>query len=128
MPTNRHFGAVPDVPVGMVFQNRAALAAAGVHRPTQAGISGSALDGADSIVVNGGYEDETDHGDEIVYTGHGGNAPHTGKQITHQELRGGNLALAKSSVDGRPVRVIRGWKEPSGLGPPVGYRYDGLYF
>src|SRR5262245_29665606 len=47
-------------------RRREALAAAGVHRPTQAGISGSTAEGADSIVVSGGYEDDRDFGDEIV--------------------------------------------------------------
>jgi hypothetical protein len=34
--------------------------------------------GAESIVVSGGYEDDEDHGDTIIYTGHGGNDPQTG--------------------------------------------------
>src|SRR5438477_478387 len=42
-------------------------------------------------------------------------------------MLGGNKALAKSCLDGLPVRVVRGWREPSGLGPAVGFRYDGLY-
>lgn len=41
----------------------------------QAGISGSGEEGADSVVVSGGYEDDEDYGDVIVYTGHGGNDP-----------------------------------------------------
>lgn len=31
--------------------------------------------GADSIVVSGGYPDDADYGDEIIYTGHGGRDP-----------------------------------------------------
>jgi len=111
----------------MVFENRAAVAAAGVHRPLVAGISGGAAEGADSIVLNGGYEDDRDYGDVIVYTGHGGNDPESGRQIADQALMAGNKALAKSGLDGLPVRVVRGWREPSGLGPPIGFRYDGLY-
>lgn len=61
-----------EVAVGEVFPDRRSLAAAGVHRPLQAGISGGAADGADSIVVSGGYEDDEDYGSIIVYTGHGG--------------------------------------------------------
>jgi putative restriction endonuclease len=41
---------------------------AGVHRPLQAGISGAVSEGADSIVVSGGSEDDRDFGDTIVYT------------------------------------------------------------
>jgi putative restriction endonuclease len=73
----RIFGHIPDVPVGSVFQSRKALAEAGVHRPLQAGISGSGAEGSDSIVVSGGYEDDVALGTEIVYTGQGGRDPNT---------------------------------------------------
>ena len=43
-----------------------------------AGISGAERDGADSIVVSGGYEDDEDYGNVIVYTGAGGNDPSSG--------------------------------------------------
>lgn len=41
--------------------------------------------GADAIVVSGGYEDDNDDGDEIIYTGQGGNDPDSGKQVADQE-------------------------------------------
>jgi putative restriction endonuclease len=66
------FGHIPEYPVGSRFENRAALAEAGVHRHRQAGISGSASKGADSIVLSGGYEDDQDFGNLIIYTGYGG--------------------------------------------------------
>jgi putative restriction endonuclease len=93
-----------------------------------AGISGAGAEGADSIVVSGGYEDDVDAGDEIVYTGHGGNDPTTHKQIADQTLTVGNLALARSCLDGLPVRVIRGASGDRGYSPPSGFRYDGLYY
>ena len=62
------FGHIPGYPVGSWFENRAELADAGVHRHRQAGISGSASEGADSIVLSGAYEDDEDHGDVIVST------------------------------------------------------------
>jgi putative restriction endonuclease len=68
----RVFGPIPSVPVGATYQSREAVAAAGVHRPTMAGISGAEREGADSIVVSGGYEDDEDYGNVIVYTGPGG--------------------------------------------------------
>ncbi len=125
--TSRHFGAISGVPPGTWFPDRATLAAAGVHRPLQAGISGSATEGADSIVLSGGYEDDLDLGDEIVYTGHGGNDPSTGRQVADQTLTRQNLALAKNCTTGLPVRVIRGARHPFPDSPPTGYRYDGLY-
>lgn len=123
----RIFGHVPGYPEGSTFDLRAELSKAGVHRPLMAGISGSERNGADSIVLSGGYEDDQDLGDAIVYTGHGGRDPRTRAQVSDQALRGGNLALARSSLEGLPVRVVRGSRHISAHSPENGYRYDGLY-
>ena len=48
----RIFGHVAGAEPGKVFSSRAELAAADVHRPREAGISGSVPDGADSIVAH----------------------------------------------------------------------------
>ena len=127
MPSERHFGEVPGAPQGTWFQNRIELSKAGVHRPHQAGISGSGNEGADSIVVSGGYEDDVDLGDVIIYTGHGGNDPRTKGQIADQTLTRQNLALARSCLDKLPVRVIRGPDPKSPHSPESGFRYDGVY-
>ena len=82
---DRVFGEIEDIPVGTSFQTRKEAAAAGVHKPLQAGISGSKDDGADSIVISGGYEDDSDSGDVIIYTGEGGQDD-KGRQIANQEL------------------------------------------
>jgi putative restriction endonuclease len=50
----RIFGHIDGIPVGASFPDRRALLEAGVHRQLQAGIAGSATEGADSIVVSGG--------------------------------------------------------------------------
>nr|WP_307962159.1 YDG/SRA domain-containing protein [Salinispora arenicola] len=60
------------------------------------------------MVVSGGYVDDEDYGTEIVYTGQGGNDPTTKRQIADQQLTRGNLGLARSQIDGNPVRVVRG--------------------
>jgi putative restriction endonuclease len=73
----RQFGEIEGHPEGAVFDSREALSKAGVHRPTMAGISGTADEAADSVVLSGGYEDDFDYGDEVVYTGHGGRDPNT---------------------------------------------------
>ena len=124
----RVFGEIPGYPPGSMFRNREELATAGVHRPTQAGISGSASEGADSIVLAGGYEDDLDEGDWVVYTGHGGNDPDSKKQIADQQLIRGNLALTVSALEGLPVRVIRGARHRSKYSPNEGFRYDGLFY
>jgi putative restriction endonuclease len=128
-------GPIPDVPIGSVFDSRAALSLAGVHRPRQAGICGSVKNGgAESIVLNGGYIDDEDYGTHIVYTGHGGNDPSKGRQVADKVLTVGNAALALSVTTGGAVRVIRGFNNilKSGAAtkyaaPVEGYRYDGLY-
>lgn len=122
----RVFGDIPGYPEGSRFESRAELSEAGVHRPIQAGISGSEREGADSIVLSGGYEDDQDFGDVIVYTGHGRRNQETGRQVVNQDFSRGNRALAYSSLNGLPVRVIRGSSHPSPYSPSSGYRYDGL--
>jgi putative restriction endonuclease len=121
------FGHIPGYPVGSRFENRAALAEAGVHRHRQAGISGSASKGADSIVLSGRYEDDQDFGNLIIYTGYGGRDPATGCQVSDQPFSLWNRALAYSSLNGHPVRVSRGEGHESRYSPSAGYRYDGLY-
>src|SRR5215211_4982406 len=123
-PVFKHIEGHPE---GKRFESRAELSEAGVHRPLIAGISGSEREGADSIVLSGGYEDDEDLGDEVVYTGHGGRDAESGKQVAHQRLTRGNLALAHSSIEGLPVRVIRGASLDSIYAPHNGYRFDGLY-
>ena len=124
--TERVFGEIQGMSVETSFTNRKEAAAAGVHKPLQAGISGSKDEGADSIVISGGYEDDFDSGDEIIYTGEGGQDD-KGRHIANQELTRGNLALAKSEIDSLPVRVIRGADKKNPFAPEAGYRYDGLY-
>jgi putative restriction endonuclease len=71
-----------------VFKSRAELSQAGVHTPRRAGISGNAREGAESIVLSGGYE-----GDVIIYTGQGGRDEKTGEHVSRQALVRQNLAL-----------------------------------
>jgi putative restriction endonuclease len=123
----RIFGDIPGIPEGSEFDNRIMLSQYGVHKPLQAGISGSQTEGADSIVLSGGYEDDEDLGDEIIYTGHGGRSIETGLQVADQQLVRQNLALAINCQQGLPVRVIRGYNHQSPYSPSEGYRYDGLY-
>lgn len=124
----RIFGHVPGTTVDQLFPDRASLAKSGIHPPTQAGISGAASEGADSIVLSGGYEDDEDYGSEIIYTGSGGRDENTGKQVADQALERKNLALAKSKIEGYPVRVTRSYAHKSPYSPDKGYQYSGLYF
>jgi putative restriction endonuclease len=118
----RHFGEIEGVNVGTEFASRADLSASGVHRPTQAGICGSGTEGAESIVVSGGYEDDEDYGDYLIYGGQAGFDPNTKQQNEDAQLSRGNLALVVSYNKGLPVRVTRGLGSRQHT-----YRYDGLY-
>lgn len=119
-------GAVPGVEVGAWFEDRVALRAVGMHLPTQAGICGRAEDGAESVVLNGGYPDDWDGGDTILYTGAGGQNA-AGRHTADQTLNRTNSALVTSLRLGLPIRVIRGSRLDGPNAPESGYRYDGLY-
>lgn len=121
-----HFGHTAGVPLASLFRNRQALRDALIHRPLQAGIDGNG-DGAYSIVVSGGYVDDADHGDRIIYTGQGGNDPSTKRQTADQGWVRGNLGLSVNAENGFPVRVIRGHKGDKPYAPKEGYRYDGVF-
>ncbi|KAG6856132.1 hypothetical protein H0H87_007191 [Tephrocybe sp. NHM501043] len=88
-PTDPRFGNL-GIPVGTVYQSRQAislisnmgngsidrilrakLSEVGLHNKTVAGISGSVTLGAFSVVLSGGYADDDDQGDFVVYTGTG---------------------------------------------------------
>lgn len=78
--------------------------------------------------MSGGYEEDEDYGDIVVYTGEGGREPGGSRQpFADQVLKRGNLGLHRSMTLGRPVRVIRGARLDSPYAPREGYRYDGLY-
>lgn len=124
----RFFGTPPGVHVGELFIDRRELHDRFVHLPTQPGISGTKLEGADSIVLSGGYVDDEDHGDYLIYTGHGGRNPSGSRQIKDQTFEAsGNAGLVTSRVAGLPVRVIRGHQHKSPYSPPRGYQYAGLF-
>ncbi|XP_014673331.1 PREDICTED: E3 ubiquitin-protein ligase UHRF1-like [Priapulus caudatus] len=147
VPPN-HWGPVPGVEVGMMWKFRVQASEVGVHRPHVAGIHGRETEGAYSIVLSGGYEDDVDRGDEFTYTGSGGRDlsgnKRTAEQSSDQMLTRMNMALAKNcnaKVDakngakatnwqaGKPVRVVRNCKgrKHSKYAPTEGNRYDGIY-
>ncbi|MET7331684.1 YDG/SRA domain-containing protein [Nonomuraea sp. NPDC005650] len=128
-PTKSHYGPVENPKSVVLFASRRELHDAGIHRPLQAGICGTAeRGGAESIVVSGGYKDDSDYGSVIIYTGHGGRDPNSGKQIEDQSPKhSGNAALIRNVMTGLPVRVVRGAAGNPEHSPDYGYRYDGLF-
>ena len=96
-------GKIPGVSVNQLFPDRKSCRLAGLHRFDINGIAGyGGGQPAESIVVAGGYEDDDDYGDLIIYTGEGGNDPNTGKQVRDQEMTRGNLGLARNIDTGTP--------------------------
>ncbi|KAK7089597.1 hypothetical protein V1264_024532 [Littorina saxatilis] len=64
------YGEVAGVDVGTIWVTRMECCHDGVHRPPVAGIHGGS-DGAFSLALSGGYEDDIDLGDCFTYTGEG---------------------------------------------------------
>uniref|UniRef100_A0A803T7A9 E3 ubiquitin-protein ligase UHRF n=1 Tax=Anolis carolinensis TaxID=28377 RepID=A0A803T7A9_ANOCA len=147
VPSN-HYGPIPGVPVGTMWKFRVQVSESGVHRPHVAGIHGRSNDGAYSLVLAGGYEDDVDHGNSFTYTGSGGRDlsgnKRTAEQSCDQKLTNMNRALAlncsapindkegseaKDWRAGKPVRVVRNAKggRHSKYAPKEGNRYDGIY-
>jgi putative restriction endonuclease len=128
MPEPQHFGHIEGVEVGTVFNSYKELNQKKIHRETQAGITGRAKAGAESIVVKGAYRDDEDYGDYVIYTGAGGRDDRTKRQIADQDINNRfNAALVKSHLEGLPVRVIRGVGTDAPYAPEAGYRYDGIF-
>lgn len=135
-PLEKKYGVIDNVPVGTLFQSRMECCYAGIHGPTVAGIHPGA-EGAYSVCLSGGYEDDVDFGTMFTYTGEGGRdlkgtktTPknlRTAPQSRDQTLSRGNAALVKSIETKNPVRVVRGYKLNNKYAPEAGYRYDGLY-
>lgn len=128
----KRVGSVPGVEIGDIFFFRFEMCLVGLHAPSMAGIDymGNKVSGdedpvAVSIVSAGGYEDDGDDGDVLIYSGQGG-AQTKGKPQTDQQLVRGNLALEKSLHRGNEVRVIRGLKDYQHTTGKI-YIYDGLY-
>ena len=107
------FGHIDRTAVGEIFEDRKHLRASGIHAPTMAGIWG-AQEGAYSIVLSGGYEDDIDELDYILYTGQGGQDAPGGKQVADQQFTKGNLGLRLSCDYGLSVRVTRGHQIKNG--------------
>src|SRR5690606_16368620 len=102
----KFFGTPDGVKVGELFVDRNEVRSARLHLPPQSGISGTKAEGADSIVLSGGYDDD-DYGDSIIYTGHGGRASGSRRQTFDQSIDGtGNAGMITSHALGLPVRVI----------------------
>ena len=127
--TENKFGEIEGYHEGSTFEKRMEIKDAGLHRSHMHGISRVLGVGCDCIVLNGGYVDDRDYGDEILYTGEGGRPEGSPRQTFDQPFTKGNLDLSKNKITKLPIRVIRGAKHfEKEYAPLGGYRYDGLYY
>lgn len=133
---DKTIGPIPGIEVGQQFLSRAEMVVIGLHHHWLNGIDYIGvckgripydLPIAVSIVMSGGYEDDVDNSEDVVYTGQGGNdLLSTRKQVKDQKMEKGNLALKNSMKCKQPVRVIRGHDDKRSYSGKV-YTYDGLY-
>ncbi|KAH9616640.1 hypothetical protein KSS87_016466 [Heliosperma pusillum] len=135
--SRKRLGAVPGVEIGDIFYFRMEMCVLGLHAPSMGGIDYMIVKSesdeeplAVSIVSSGGYDDNADDQDVLIYTGQGGgNYNGKGKQTgeaSDQKLERGNLALERSARRQNHIRVIRGIRDL--VNPAIKiYVYDGLY-
>ena len=127
----RGLGPVPGVNVGDCYFYRNEILVVGLHNQVQAGIAWIGKKNESlctSVVASGGYEDDEDNGDTLVYTGQGGNNYAGDKRQGYdQKPEKGNLALLNSWKQKTPVRVIRGHSNIANSPSGKVYSYDGLY-
>ncbi|KAJ3684351.1 hypothetical protein LUZ61_013515 [Rhynchospora tenuis] len=124
----KRVGPVPGVQVGDIFYFRMEMCAVGLHALPMAGIDsmiGRTNPIAIAIVSSGGYDNDDDDVDVMVYTGQGGNSRNE-KKRGDQKLERGNYAMEQSDIWKNPIRVIRSRKDPFSRSNKV-YIYDGLY-
>jgi putative restriction endonuclease len=115
------FGEIEGVEEGYHFLGRKEMMPSSFHRNWGAGIDGNGKDGVSEIFLSGGYEDDEDGGDEIIYTGAGGNDPKTNRQVEGQSWDNrGNSGLLTSKDKGLPVRVIGGYQHKVRFSPKAG--------
>lgn len=113
------YGPIHGLPVGARFSSRTELYAARVHRDIQRGICGGTdrKQGAESVVLSGGYEDDLDLGQIVYFTGIG-RRDKQNRLSADQEFTNLNQSLAVNVDTGQPVRLtryIQGQYEYAGL-------------
>ncbi|XP_059653730.1 histone-lysine N-methyltransferase, H3 lysine-9 specific SUVH1 [Cornus florida] len=129
----KRIGIVPGVEIGDIFFFRMEMCLVGLHSQSMGGID-YMMDNSEpeeeplaiSIVSSGGYDDDVEDRDVLIYSGQGGNINKKDKQVVDQKLERGNLALERSLHRANEVRVIRGMKDAVNSSSKV-YVYDGLY-
>ncbi|WOL17112.1 hypothetical protein Cni_G25901 [Canna indica] len=128
----KRIGHVPGVEIGDIFYFRFEMNLIGLHAPSMAGIEYMTVSFTDKedpvaicIVSAGGYENEDDDVDVLIYSGQGGSGKHD-KRPDDQKLERGNLALDRSFHRKNLIRVVRSARDVNSPTTKI-YIYDGLY-
>lgn len=102
------YGPIHGIPIGAAFRTRIDLYTARVHRDIQRGICGGTdrKQGAESVVLSGGYEDDLDLGQIVYFTGIG-RRDKQNRIAADQEFTNLNQSLAVNVDSGQPVRLTR---------------------
>ena len=79
------FVEIKGIPEGYQFHDRRIMMRDSFHRNWAGGIDGAGETGVAAIVLSGGYADDKDLGDTIIYTGAGGNEGVRKKQTKDQD-------------------------------------------
>ncbi|KAF9779718.1 PUA-like domain-containing protein [Thelephora terrestris] len=122
----KQYGSIPGIEVDEWWPTREACSADAVHAPWVARIA-PGKDGAYSICLSGGYEGDVDEGYALDLKG-----TKTAPPPQNVSFSSPSPSFCVSTETGKPVRVVRGFKNRSQYGPEEGltspwYRYDGLY-
>ncbi|PPQ88665.1 hypothetical protein CVT25_010241 [Psilocybe cyanescens] len=142
------YGSIPDIVVGTWWPTRQGCSADSIHAPWVGGISGG-KQGAYSVALSGGYDDDVDLGYAFTYTGSGGrdlkgtkNAPknlRTAPQSSDQTFENNASQTEPSYSDPAKPRNLyasyyaptEGYNFSSSFRKIVlsldSFRYDGLY-
>lgn len=113
------------ITIGRLFLRQMAALAQGAHGSSQAGISGTAEDGAFSVIVTSTYKALEKDGLERFEYCASGSMDNTFKNSLVESQ--GYKALRTSLATREPVRVLRGPNDNFRHAPSFGLRYDGLY-
>lgn len=129
----KRIGHVPGIEVGDLFFFRIEMLLVGLQAQSVSGIDYMTVRFGDeedpvavAVVSAGGYENDDEDVDVLIYSGQGGSGKNDKKQTDDQKLERGNLALEKSLHRGIDIRVIRTAKDTGNPGNKI-YVYDGLY-
>ncbi|KAF3916618.1 hypothetical protein ABW20_dc0103870 [Dactylellina cionopaga] len=123
------FGYIEGIPVGHQLGKRMDVVETSLHRKPQGSVHGKAKLGCYSILISGGYFEDTDIDGAIWFTGVGGSFGEKTSEyfLSYLRIYRENRSLVKSFETGQPIRLIIGSKSNISFRPTDGFMFIGLY-